>query len=84
MNLRTRHRGWLAWLPALLAVPCAAADDPTLRKDLTAVLALLGAPCGQVVQATRQRDNDHLVTCQDGHRYRIFINEQGQVVAQKR
>lgn len=84
MNLRTRHRGWLAWLPALLSVPCAAAEDPALRKDLTAVLALMGTPCGQVVQATRQRDNDHLVTCQDGHRYRIFINEQGRVVAQKR
>lgn len=84
MILCTRPWGWLGWLPTLLASPCAAADDPALRKDLTSVLALLGAPCGQVVQATRQRDNDHLVTCQDGHRYRVFINEQGRVVAQKR
>ena len=74
----------LAALLALLAAPCAAADDPGLLKDLSAVLALLGAPCGQVVKAIRQQENDHLVTCQDGHRYRIFINEQGRVVAQAR
>ena len=75
---------WLIWLAALLAAPCALADDPGLLKDLSAVMALLGAPCGKVVEATRQRENDHLVTCQDGHRYRIFINEQGRVIAQPR
>ena len=75
---------WLIWLVALLAAPCAVADDPVLLKDLSAVMALLGAPCGKVIEATRQQQNDHLVTCQDGHRYRIFINEQGRVVAQPR
>ena len=75
---------WLIWLAALLAAPCALADDPSLLKDLSAVMALLGAPCGKVIEATRQQQNDHLVTCQDGHRYRIFINEQGRVVAQPR
>ena len=75
---------WLIWLAALLAAPCALADDPSLLKDLSAVMALLGAPCGKVIEAIRQQQNDHLVTCQDGHRYRIFINEQGRVVAQPR
>ena len=75
---------WLIWLAALLAAPCAVADDPSLLKDLSAVMALLGAPCGKVIEAIRQQQNDHLVTCQDGHRYRIFINEQGRVVAQPR
>ena len=74
----------LIWLAALLAAPCAVADDPGLLKDLSAVMALLGVPCGKVVEATRQQENDHLVTCQSGHRYRIFINQQGRVVAQPR
>ena len=75
---------WLIWLAALLAAPRALADDPGLLKDLSAVMALLGAPCGKVVEDIRQRENDHLVTCQDGSRYRIFINEQGRVIAQPR
>ena len=84
MTHRRTAKPCLIWLAALLAAPCALADDPGLLKDLSAVMALLGAPCGKVVEATRQRENDHLVTCQDGHRYRIFINEQGRVIAQPR
>jgi hypothetical protein len=61
-----------------------AADDATLLKDLTAVIALLGLPCGQVVSATRQADNDHIATCNNGNRYRVFVNPQGRVVAEKR
>ena len=84
MTRRHTALPWLIWLTALLAAPGAVADDPGLLKDLSAVMALLGAPCGKVIEATRQQQNDHLVTCQDGHRYRIFINEQGRVVAQPR
>jgi len=47
------------------------------------VIALLGLPCGQVVSATRLKDDDHLATCSDGKRYRVFINAEGKVVAQK-
>ena len=84
---RTRPRRALTrltWPAVLLAAPCAAADDPGLQKDLSAVITLLGAPCGQVVKATRQQDNDPLVTCQDGHGHHLYINEQGRVVAQAR
>ena len=28
-------------------------------------------------------DNDHIVSCQDGNRYRVFLNAEGRVVAQK-
>ena len=59
------------------------ADDAALLKDLTSVIALLGLPCGQVVSATRLKDNDHIATCRDGNRYRVFINAEGRVVAQK-
>jgi len=68
---------------ALGARPALAADDPAVLKDLTAVIALQGQPCGQVVTAARQGDNDYLATCQDGSRYRVFVNSQGRVVVQK-
>jgi len=80
-----RIKGW-TWV-ALLTVFCTlssrAADDASLLKDLTAVIALLGLPCGEVVSARRLNDNDHLATCRDGNRYRVFINAEGRVVAQK-
>jgi hypothetical protein len=83
--VHNRVRGWalIAMLTTFIAVPSHAADDITLLKDLTSVIALLGLPCGQVVSATRLQDNDHIATCQDGNRYRVFINAEGRVVAQK-
>jgi hypothetical protein len=71
-------------LVSIFCMPQAiAADDPTLLKDLTSVIALLGLPCGKVVAATRLGDNDHVATCENGTRYRVFINAEGRVVAQK-
>ena len=80
-----RNKGWvlIVVMATFFAVPSLAADDVALRKDLTAVIALLGLPCGQVVAATRRKDNDHIATCQDGKRYRVFVNAEGRVVAQK-
>jgi hypothetical protein len=60
-----------------------AAEDPAVLKDLTSVIALQGRPCGQVVTATKQGDNDYIVSCQDGNRYRVFVNAQDRVVVQK-
>ena len=60
-----------------------AADEVPLLKDLTAVIALLGLPCGQVVSAKKLKDNDHVATCKDGNRYRVFVNADGRVVAEK-
>lgn len=68
---------------ALLAPPAHAADDASVRKDLTATIALQGLPCGQVVSAARQGENDYVATCQDGNRYHVFVNAQGRVVVQK-
>ena len=83
--MNNRIGGWTlaALLAASIAVPSRAADDATLLKDLTSVIALLGLPCGQVVSATRLKDDDHIATCRDGNRYRVFINAEGRVVAQK-
>ena len=78
-----RASAFIFSLTAIFAVPSPAAEDVTLLKDLTAVIALLGLPCGQVVSAKRQADNDHIALCKDGNRYRIFVNAEGRVVAQK-
>ena len=67
----------------LLAGSALAADDISTAKDLTAVIALQGQPCGQVVGVKQQGDNDYLATCQDGNRYRVFVNAEGRVVVQK-
>ena len=66
-----------------IVAPAHAADDAALLKDLTSVIALLGLPCGDVVSAQRQADNDHVVACKAGARYRVYINPEGRVVAQK-
>lgn len=82
MSWRTKVRA--AIVPAILmAGPAMAADDPAVLKDLTAVIALQGQPCGQVVAATKQGDNDYAVACKDGSRYRVFVNPEGRVVVQK-
>lgn len=70
-------------MAAFAAMPLAAADDEALRKDLTAVIALHGLPCGQVVSVKQQGDNDYVASCSDGNRYHVFVNAQGRVVAQK-
>ncbi len=70
-------------LAAIFARPSPAAEDVTLLKDLTTVITLLGLPCGQVVSAKRQGDNDHIASCKNGYRYRVFVNAEGRVVAQK-
>lgn len=70
-------------LAMLVASAAPAADDPALLKDLTAVLMLLAMPCGEVVSAKRQADNDHIATCKDGNRYRVFVNAEGRAAAQK-
>ncbi len=72
-----------AVLAACLLSPAQAAESVTLLKDLSSALSVLGQPCGPVLSATRQGENDHVVTCKDGNRYRVFINPQGKVVAQK-
>ena len=66
--------------------PLAAEDavsDVTVARDLTAVIALQGLPCGQVVSATQQGEDDYVASCQDGNRYRVFVNAEGRVVVEK-
>jgi hypothetical protein len=66
-----------------LAADPAASDIP-VAKDLTAVIALQGLPCGQVVSVSQAGENDYVATCQDGNRYRVFVNADGRVVVEKK
>jgi hypothetical protein len=66
-----------------VALPLSAQDtgsDVSGAKDLTAVIALQGLPCGQVTRVTTRGENDYLATCEDGNRYRVFVNADGRVV----
>jgi hypothetical protein len=83
--VRTRVRGWALCvvMTMLSAGPSLAADDVSVLKDLTAVIALQALPCGQVVSVVRQGESDYIASCQDGNRYRVFVNSEGRVVALK-
>jgi hypothetical protein len=67
---------------AFFAVP-SFADDEALKKDLTAVIALHGLPCGQVVAVKVQAENDFAASCKDGNKYRVHLNAAGRVVVEK-
>lgn len=73
----TRHPAWL-----ILAFVLAQAGD--VAKDLTAVIALQGKPCGTVVSYEKLGENDYLARCASGDVYRVYVNEQGRVVVVKR
>jgi hypothetical protein len=83
MNRRIAVLTAIALLAAAGVAPARAADDAAQAKDLTSVIALLGLPCGQVKNVVRLGDNDNIATCENGMRYRVFINAEGRVVAQK-
>jgi outer membrane murein-binding lipoprotein Lpp len=85
MNRLTLGASLLATTLLVTGTPASAADGSSaLAKDLTATISLLGLPCGQVVNVTTQGKNDHLATCSNGSRYRVYVNAQGRVTAEKR
>ena len=69
---------------ALFAVPSFAQDDEALKKDLTAVIALQGLPCGPVVAVEVRAESDFAVTCTDKNLYRVYLNAAGRVVVETR
>jgi len=71
------------FIAALFAVPSFAQDEEALKKDLTAVIALHGLPCGEVVGVKVQAKNDYIASCKDGNRYRVYENDKGRVVVDK-
>ena len=87
MNERRRGlTGLVAMALTSTSLQLAAQDtgsDVSSAKDLTAVIALQGLPCGQVTKVTPRGENDFLASCQDGNRYRVFVNADGRVVVKK-
>ena len=69
---------------AFMAGPSFAADDEVLTKDMSAVIALQGFPCGQVVAVKMNAESDYACSCKDGNRYRVYVNAAGRVVVEKR
>jgi hypothetical protein len=72
MNRRTVVFAPSLLLLALVAAPSFAADDEALRKDLT------------VVEVTVQAESDFAGTCKDANKYRVYLNDAGRVVIDKR
>jgi hypothetical protein len=83
MNKLTVVLAQSLFVAASFAVPSFAQDDEALKKDLTAVIALHGLPCGQVVAATVQGDNDYAALCKDGNKYHVYLNAAGRVIVEK-
>lgn len=67
----------------LLPLPLLAANDPAQLRDLTAVIALQGLPCGEVTSYEVKGERDFIASCKDGNRYRVFVNPEGRVVVRK-
>ena len=74
------------WLGAVLltTVLMVQAKPIDLAEDLTAVIALQGKPCGEVVNFEKLGDNDYLADCSSGDRYRVYVNEKGRVIVEKK
>ena len=86
MTLKTtiQKRALVLFLSVFFSLQALAAENAALLKDLTSVIALLGLPCGEVVSAKKLKDDDHMATCKDGNVYRVYLNAQGRVVAEKK
>ena len=81
---KIRQAAWLilGFVFAALLVPSTEAVD--VAKDLTAVIALQGKPCGNVVSFEKLAENDYLARCASGDVYRVYVNAEGRVVVVKR
>jgi hypothetical protein len=67
----------IAVLPAAVSFP---AEGPPLGNDLKATIALQGMPCDAIKETKRNSDSNYTVSCQDGNRYHVFVNQQGRVL----
>ncbi len=83
MNRLTAALAQSLIVTAFVTAPSLAQDDEALKKDLTAVIALHGLPCGQVVAVKVLAESDYAASCQDGNTYRVYLNDAGRVIVEK-
>ncbi len=86
MNIRTKlFTMTLAALTlSITPIQSFAQDDPKIKKDLGTVIALQGKPCGEVVALRRLSENDYVVTCKSGDRYRVYVDTNDRVIVEDR
>ena len=65
------------------AVQSSPEEEEALKKDLTAVIAFNGLPCGRVVAVKVQAESDYAASCQDGNSYRVYMTAEGRVVVER-
>ena len=82
MNKLTVALFQLLVVAALLAAQ-APAEEEKLKQDLTAVIALHGLPCGEVVAVTVLAESDYAASCKDGNKYHVYLNKDGRVLVEK-
>ena len=73
-----RRSRWLL-LPATVVLSSAAFASDNVSKDLQAVIALQGKPCGEVQGTEKKGENDYIASCSNGKRYRVSMNPSGRV-----
>ena len=87
MSIRAGALGLVGIMMTGVATTSLAVDETpgevSVTKDLTAVIALQGLPCGKVVSVTQQGEDDYVASCEDGNRYRVFVNAAGRVIVEK-
>jgi len=83
MNTLTAALARSLLVAAFFAVPSFADDEEALKKDLTAVIALHGLPCGEVVAVKVLAENDYAASCKDKNKYHIYLDAAGRVVVEK-
>jgi len=75
---------WLGAASAVLALAAGAESVKPVPEDLLAVLTLRGKPCGSIASYERKSESDYLVTCSDGHRYRVYVGPGDRVVIEEK
>jgi hypothetical protein len=60
------------------------AEPVSVPQDLFAVITLRGKPCGKVTSYQKTGENDYLVTCETGHRYRVYVSADQRVVVEEK
>ena len=83
MNRLTKALAQSLVVAAFFGMPSLADDDEALKKDLTAVIALHGLPCGEVVAVKVLAESDYAASCKDGNKYHVYLNPAGRVVVEK-